>query len=279
MVGEDDLREALPILARRNVPLLVHAEDPAHLSQPRGPGYQAYLSSRPPEAEVAAIQLIARLSHQFDARVHIVHVASEEAAAAIACAKDGGARMTAETCPHYLSFAAAEIADAATEYKCAPPIREARHRDALWAGLRSGVLDLIATDHSPAPPAMKRGGDFSKAWGGIASIELLLPAVWTGARVRGCSPIDLAKWLGTGPALLASLHDRKGAIRVGADADLVVWDPDAASTVDPSRMQQRHKLTPYAGRTLDGVVRATYLRGERVWSDGHLTRAGRGAWL
>jgi allantoinase len=204
---------------------------------------------------------------------------------AIAGAKAAWVPITAETCPHYLTFAADEIADGATEFKCAPPIRAAAHRDALWEGLDSGALDLIATDHSPAPPALKTPGDFTTAWGGIASLELALPAVWvayqaavargvpTRAR-RAANPlVDLARWMSTAPALLAGLSERKGCIAPGFDADLVVWDPDASFVVEPARLHQRHKLTPYAGRTLFGSVLTTFVRGERVWDRNRLARA------
>jgi allantoinase len=296
-VGERDLRAALPVLARRSVPLLVHAELPGFLGSPerlalhdstgaRGfqPSvYATYLASRPPRAELEAVNLVIRLSREFDVHVHVVHVACAEAVAAIARAKADGVRITAETCPHYLTFSAEEIRDGATEFKCAPPIREARHRDALWDGLQSGALDLVATDHSPALPAMKCGSNFITAWGGIASLEVSLAAVFTEMDVlRRLRPGDaaadpsslrrIARWMSVAPAALAGLDGRKGRIADGYDADLVIWDPDAEWTVEPARLQQRHKLTPYAGRTLRGVVRETYVSGERVWSDGALSQ-------
>jgi allantoinase len=291
-VGESDLRRAMPILARRNVPLLVHAESPpvlevvarAFQARERSPEraapqrYGTYLSTRPPEAEVEAVKLMIRLASEFGARVHIVHVAAAGAVAEIARAKSRGVPITAETCPHYLTFAAAEIPDGATIFKCAPPIREAVHRDALWDGLRRGALDLVATDHSPSPPALKCGLDFFAAWGGIASLELSLAATWTAARARGFTPVDLAAWMSRAPAHLAGLA-RKGAIAEGCDADLVVWDPDAVFTVDPSRLQQRHKLSPYAGRTLHGAVRTTLVRGVRVWDDERLAHPAGGLLL
>ena len=325
-VDERDLREALPILSRRRVPLLVHAEAPAlirggHIGPPLrpdgnhvgadlrvGPGsYASYLATRPPEAEVEAIRMIARLAREFAARVHIVHVASADAADEVARAKADGVAITAETCPHYLTFAAEDIPDGATEFKCAPPIREARHRAALWSALRHGTLDLVATDHSPAPPALKCPGDFMKAWGGVASLELSLATVWTSSREevsrfesQGSQSLSaegslrretsvrletsdlrvdlcsLAGWMSEAPARLAGLGDRKGRIAPGCDADLVVWDPDAAWTVDPSRLQQRHKVTPYVGRRLVGHVQTTFLRGTPVWRDGQLIAAGSG---
>ena len=296
-VSERDLREALPILARRGVPLLVHAEDPDHLNLPTHPAYPAYLASRPPRAERVAVEMMIRLAREYGAHIHIVHVACAEAVDAVARAKADGVPITAETCPHYLTFTAADVGEGATEFKCAPPIREASHRDALWAGLASGALALVATDHSPSPPAMKCGGDFMTAWGGIASLELSLAAVWTalsragapfqGARdgypervpLRERSLRRLANWMSAAAATLARLDDRKGRVAAGCDADLVIWDPDVEWTVDASRLQQRHPLTPYAGRTLRGAVRETYVRGQRVWKHGALELPGAGTLL
>jgi allantoinase len=285
-VTEDDLRLALPILARRAVPLLVHAELPEHLHPPSAipvAQYAQYAASRPPEAELAAVRLLIRLAEEFKARVHIVHVSSAQAVEAIAAAKADWVPITAETCPHYLTFAAEDIPDGATEFKCAPPIRDASHRAALWDGLDSGALDLVATDHSPAPPALKTPGDFAAAWGGIASLELSLPATYTSLKVQLSTlnseradisvPCALGRWMSAAPALLAGLSERKGSIAPGFDADLVVWDPDADFVVDPAQLHQRHKLTPYAGRTLGGSVLTTFVRGERVWDRHRLARA------
>jgi allantoinase len=282
-VGEQELRQALPILARRNVPLLVHAEDPSRITHPADPTYRAYLASRPPDAELEAIRLMIRLAEEFRARVHIVHVSSKDGVEAIAAAKAGWAPITAETCPHYLTFAAEEIPDGATQFKCSPPIREAAHRQALWDGLESGALDLIATDHSPAPPALKTPGDFTRAWGGIASLELSLSATFTSLnsqlstlsveRSKLSVPCLLARWMSAAPAALAGLGDRKGRIAEGLDADLVVWDPDVEFKVVPEQLRQRHKLTPYAGRSLAGTVLTTFVRGERVWDRNRLARA------
>jgi allantoinase len=283
-VGERDLREALPILARRGVPLLVHAEEPSLIrsAEASRSGYADYLATRPPAAEVEAIRLIARLAHKFGARVHIVHVASAEAAAEVARAKADGVRITAETCPHYLTFAAEDIPGDATEYKCAPPIRGASHRDALWRALGDGTLDLVATDHSPSPASMKIRGDFVRSWGGISSLELSLAAIWSGVAQR-FSAADAglkacATYLSESPAKLANLV-RKGRIAEGYDADLVVWDPEAERVVDASRLQQRHKLTPYAGRTLRGRVRSTYLHGVEIWNGDQLVHANQGCLL
>jgi allantoinase len=270
-VGEPDLREAMPVLARRGVPLLVHAESPENILLPTRSTYEAYLASRPPEAEVEAIRMMIRLAREFGTRVHIVHVACAEAVEEISRAKMDRVPITAETCPHYLTFAGEEIAEGATEFKCAPPIRDARHRDALWRGLHSGALDLVATDHSPAPPALKCAGDFLRAWGGIASLEMSLAAVSIG----GASYEEIVRWMSAAPAALAGFS-RKGRIAEGCDADLIVFDPDAEWTVDPARLQQRHKLTPYAGRRLRGAVRTTLVRGVRVWDDERLVREGAG---
>ena len=295
-VGETDLRRAMPVLARRRVPLLVHAELPARLRswpepwQQTCPSYSAYLGTRPPEAEAEAIGLMVRLAEEFGVRTHIVHVAASQGVREIERAKRRGIPITGETCPHYLTFASEAIPDGATEFKCAPPIRSEYHREALWNGLQRGILNVVATDHSPAPTALKCRGDFMRAWGGIASLELALSAMWTKLIERYPPRLDsregpalpkllLALWLCTGPASLAGFSDRKGCIAPGFDADLVVWDPDAEFTVDPPTLQQRHKLTPYAGRQLRGRVKTTFLRGERVWDDGSLVSAARGRLL
>jgi allantoinase len=280
-VGERTLRQVMPVLARRDVPLLVHAELTEALREHGGrpESYRDYEATRPVEAERAAIDLMAALARETGARVHIVHVSSAAGAGAIAAARADGVPITGETCPHYLTMASGEIPDGATEFKCAPPIRGASERDALWRALESGALDLVATDHSPAPPSMKCPGDFVRAWGGIASLELSLAAVWTGAFERGRTPSDLAAWMSAGPAVLAGLSGRKGRIAPGYDADLVVWDAGREFTVDPADLQQRHKLTPYAGRRLRGVVHTTYLRGERVWDRDRLVTPGRGQLL
>src|SRR3954451_24147794 len=184
--------------------------------------------------------------------------------------------MTAETCPHYLTFTSDDVPEGGTRFKCAPPVRSAADRDALWDGLARGTCAFVVTDHSPAPPALKciESGDFIHAWGGIASLELSLAAVWTGASARGFDLGSLARWMSEEPARFSGLPGRKGAIRPGCDADLVVWDPEARYEVKASRLQQRHKLTPYDERILRGLWHATYIRGERVWIEGQLVRQG-----
>ena len=284
-VGEPELREALPVLAQRDLPLLVHAELPSLLRQPDPAGdpssYGTWLHSRPAGSEHAAIGLLIRLAREFNARIHVVHLASAEAIEQISRARAEGVRMTVETCPHYLTFAAEEIAEGATAFKCAPPIRERRHRDGLWDGLAAGRLDLVATDHSPSPPELKcvEDGDFLRAWGGIASLQLGLAAVWTGASARGMPFHRLAQWMSGAPAGLAGLSKRKGAIAAGRDADLVIWDPDAESVVDPATLHHRHPLTPYAAMRLRGAVRTTIVRGHVVYDDGRVLTPARGTLL
>jgi len=264
-ISEDDLRVALPILARRGVPLMVHAELPSllHDAPPReSRSYAAYLASRPPEAEVEAIRLLIRLNAEWQARLHIVHVSSAQSVQVIREARAAGMPISCETCPHYLTFAAEEIPDDETEYKCAPPIRGRAERDALWRALISGDIQLVASDHSPCPPEMKRSdGDFFAAWGGIASLQLSLPAVWTGARERGVPLTRVAVWMCEHTSALAGLSGQKGKIAPGFDADLVVWNPDTCFHVEPATLRHRHSITPYAGRDLYGVVQETYVRG------------------
>jgi allantoinase len=229
--------------------------------------------------------MMARLSRQFGVRVHVVHVACADAIDVIARARADGAPITAETCPHYLTFAAEEVPRGATEFKCAPPIRDTRHRAALRNALQAGTLDLVASDHSPAPPAMKCAGDFQRAWGGIAAIEWSLAATWSAlapaGQTRGvdnAALLRLARWTSEAPAALATL-DRKGRIAAGLDADMTIWDPAAETRVDPMTQQQRHKLTPYAGRRLRGVVTAVYLRGACVWQNRSVGEGSRGRLL
>ncbi len=267
-VTERDLREAFPLLAQTGLPLMVHAEDPtclvAHPSASRR--YSDYLASRPVEAEHRAIELLVRLMEEVPTRVHIVHLSSASSLEIIRDAKRRGLPLTVETCPHYLTFAAEDIPDGATQYKCAPPIRSGSERDALWDGLIAGDIDLIASDHSPCPPAMKESkGDFFGCWGGITSLQVTLSAVWTGARKRGIEPERIADWMCTATSRLAGLEKKKGQIAEGFDADIAIWNPDASFVVDPHSLFHRHALTPYAGRELYGVIESTYVAGEKIW--------------
>ena len=267
-VNERDLREAFPVLARLGLPLMVHAEDPARLLPSRGSSrkYGDYLTTRPVAAERAAISLLIQLMARTPTPVHIVHLSSASSLDIVRTARARGLPLTVETCPHYLTFAAEEIPDGATEYKCAPPIRDRAERDALWAALIAGDIDLIASDHSPCPPAMKETeGDFFSAWGGIASLQLSLAAVWTGARARRVKPERVAEWMSAAPARLAGLQSRKGTLAAGYDADIIVWDPEARFVVDPTELLHRHKVTPYSHREVFGKVSATYVGGRRIF--------------
>ena len=285
-VGEADLRAALPELAALGAPLLAHAELPGPIEEavrkrPKGAPanrYATWLASRPRQAENEAIALLLRLAKEFHARIHIVHLSSSDSIAQLRQARARGIRASVETCPHYLTFTSEEIANGGTEFKCAPPIRERENREKLWAALREGKIDFIVSDHSPCTPTMKlrEEGDFLRAWGGIASLQIGLPAVWTQARSRGYALSHVAEWMCRRSARLAGLEKRKGAITAGCDADLVIWNPDAKFRVDPARLHHRHKLTLYAGRELFGVVETTFLRGRKVFERGDFSAAPTG---
>jgi allantoinase len=279
-VTEESLRPAMSELARIGATLIAHAETPGpiehalaqHAQAAWGDArrYETFLSSRPRAAENEAVALLIKLCRETGARTHVVHHSSADALSALAGAKAEGLPLTVETCPHYLVFAAEDIPDGATEFKCCPPVRERENREQLWAALADGVIDMVVSDHSPCPPEMKlrEEGDFLKAWGGISSLQLRLPVMWTAARARGFDLIALARWLCAGPAQLAGLEGRKGALAVGCDADLVIFDPDAKTRVEAETNQHRHKLTPYDGLEFDGAVVATYLRGEKIYERG-----------
>ena len=280
-VAESDLRDALPVLAAFGASLLAHAELPGPIEEaakknakdnasPSPRKYAAWLAARPRAAEDQAIALLTGLSGEFKTHIHIVHVSSSDALPQLRAAKSQGLAITSETCPHYLTFASEEIADGATEFKCAPPIRERENREKLWEALGDGTISMIATDHSPCLPSMKlpEQGDFLRAWGGIASLQLSLAAVWTEARPRGYAVTHMAEWLCRNPARLAGIEKRKGSIAPGCDADLVIWNPEAKFTVDTAQLHHRHKVTPYAGRELAGVVESTFLRGRKIFDRG-----------
>ncbi len=247
----------------------MHAEDPAEVKPASGRDFGAFVASRPPVAERRAIEKVIAAAAATGGRAHIVHMSAAECVAMIAAAKAAGIQLTAETCPHYLYFAAEQVPDGATEFKCCPPIRDSINREALWRGLEAGVIDCVVSDHSPCPPELKAAdtGDFGEAWGGIASLQLGLSAVWTVARRRGRTLDDVARWMAAAPAALAGLS-AKGRLAVGADADLVAFDPDEAFVVEPGRLEHRHPLTPYAGRTLTGQVRQAWLRGTALLDAG-----------
>ncbi|MDU0292460.1 allantoinase AllB [Saccharothrix longispora] len=260
-VTGDELRRALHRLGPRGALTVVHAEDPREITEP-GPGYRAFLDSRPHAAESGAIATVVGLAEETGARLHVLHLSSGHGVAHVRDAKARGLAVTAETCPHYLTFVAEEIGDAATEFKCCPPIRDAANRESLWRALGEDVVDLVVTDHSPCTPDLK-AGDFATAWGGIASLQLGLPAVWTQARRRGHSLHDVVRWMAGNPADLVGLTT-KGRIAPGADADFVVFAPDEAFVVDRDALHHRNPVTPYHGRPLAGVVRRTWLRGQPI---------------
>jgi allantoinase len=290
-VTEEDLRAAMTELARIGALLIVHAERPAPIeaalaavasengADPRR--YETFLRSRPKAAEDEAVALMTGLCRETGARVHIVHHSSSSSLPSLRAARAEGLPLTVETCPHYLTFAAEEIADKATEFKCCPPIRERENREELWAALDEGVIDMIVSDHSPCPPEMKlvERGDFLRAWGGIASLQLRLPVMWTTAAARGYTIERLVQWLADAPARLVGLDGRKGSLRAGCDADLLIFRPEATFTVEPAMLHHRHKLTPYAGRMLRGVVEATYLRGMKIYERGEFMNEAAGVLL
>ena len=284
---EADLREVMAQLAQAGVPLLVHAEltgtapAPVPTTAALARSYRRHLESRPGEWEHEAIRLLIDLCRAYRCHVHIVHLSSADSIPLLARARADGLPLTVETCPHYLAFAAEEIPDGDPRYKCAPPIRERANRERLWDGLRSGVIDTIGSDHSPAPPELKHleTGDVWRAWGGIASLQLSLPIVWTEARRRGFTSDDLARWMAREPARLVGISDKKGEIAPGRDADLIVFDPDTNFIVNGIELHHRHKATPYEGQVLAGRVETTYLRGRAVYRSGGFIGTARGQTL
>jgi allantoinase len=284
-VTEQDLRKAMPELSRLGALLIVHAElapdegasdelsDPSH--------YETFLASRPRGHENAAIELMIRLSREFGTRVHIVHLSSADALPMLREARAAGVKISAETCPHYLYFASEDIGPGSTEFKCCPPIRERDNREELWRGVADGTIETIVSDHSPCPGEMKlpERGDFMEAWGGISSLQLRLPIVWTGAQRRGLSLVDLMRWLCFEPAKLVGLEHRKGLIAAGHDADVVIWSPETQITVSSAMLHHRHKVTPYKGEILFGRVQKTFLRGQKIYDGGKFCSDEAGTFL
>jgi allantoinase len=287
IVSEADLRVAMPAIARLGVPLLVHAElqgpiDAVLARQPVRRGlltrlvterrsrrrYGSYLASRPKEAETEAITLMIALCREFRTRIHILHLSSSDALTPLFHARSARLPITTETCPHYLSFVAEEIADGATVFKCAPPIRERANREFLWAAVAAGLIQMVVSGHSPEPTRRARqSDDFGSAWPGISSLQLSLSATWTGAAARRYTLNQVADWMCRMPARVAGL-DRKGAIEPGYDADLVIFDPDTEFTVNAAILHDSHTRTPYLGRRLRGLIERTYLRGHRIYERG-----------
>ncbi|WP_406317038.1 allantoinase AllB [Streptosporangium sp. NBC_01639] len=261
-LGADELRAVMVEIASFGGLLVVHAEDPALLGEPAGPGYPEFLDSRPGQAELRAVERVVALAEETGVRAHILHVSSALCLAPLAEARRRGVRITAETCPHYLTLTAEEVPPGATQFKCCPPIRSSANREELWRGLADTVLSCVVSDHSPSTPDLKVP-DFATAWGGISSLQLGLPAVWAEASQRGYGLGQVVRWMSENPAALAGLAG-KGAIAVGNDADLVAFDADADHPVDVAALHHRNPVTPYHGRTLRGSVRATWLRGQVV---------------
>ncbi|MGB2752876.1 MAG: allantoinase AllB [Pyrinomonadaceae bacterium] len=276
-VTESDLRLAMPEIARLNSVLLVHAEVPGPIDaaseslaglDPRE--YETFLRSRPCAAENEAIAQMIELSRETGCRTHIVHLSSAEALPMLRQAKAAGVPITAETCPHYLTFAAEEVPDGATHFKCCPPVRGMDNREKLWDAIVDGTIDMVVSDHSPCTPALKlqESGDFMDAWGGISALQFGLPVMWTNLRKRGMSLADLTRLMSAVPAKLAGLDGHKGKLAAGYDADIVIWNPDEQFTVVPELIQHRHKLTPYSGRELFGKIEATFVGGRKVFENG-----------
>ncbi|MGA7306849.1 MAG: amidohydrolase family protein, partial [Rhodothermales bacterium] len=264
---------AMPVIARSAIPLLAHAElegRPVPMADADWTRYETYLRSRPDAWETEAISLLAKLASRHACRTHIVHLATAAALPMINEARRSGVRITVEVCPHHLYFDAGSVGRGQTLFKCAPPIRDRANRERLVEALIDGQIDFIASDHSPTTPSRKAlgSGDFKKAWGGIASVQLRLPVIWTLLRTRGASLTVLSRWLSERPAEFLGIAGRKGQIEVGRDADFVIWDPEASFTVTREGLHDRHRLTPYENEVLFGCVIATYLRGRPVFQDG-----------
>ncbi|MFJ8003985.1 allantoinase AllB [Streptomyces fagopyri] len=272
-LDQDRLARSLAEISGFGGLLIVHAEDPHHLDAAPHKGgrrYADFLASRPRDAENTAVGNLVAQARRLDARVHVLHLSSSGALPLIAAAKAEGVRLTVETCPHYLTLTAEEVPDGASEFKCCPPIREAANQDLLWQALADGTIDCVVTDHSPSTADLKTD-DFATAWGGVSGLQLSLPAVWTEARRRGHDLEDVVRWMSARPARLVGLDHRKGAVLAGHDADFAVLAPDETFTVDPAALEHRNPVTAYAGKTLSGVVKSTWLRGRRVMSEGRFT--------
>ncbi len=270
-LGPTDFAAAMTETARLDALMVVHAEDGSVIDErlAKGPTYAGFLSSRPPTAENLAIAAVIEQIRASGSRTHLLHLSSADALPQVQAARAAGLPLSVETCPHYLFFDAEEVPNGATEFKCCPPIRDSGNRARLWEALGRGDIDIVVSDHSPCTVDLKRrgGGDFAQAWGGIASIQLSLPAVWTAARQQGHTLVDVVRWMATGPADQVGLR-QKGRIAVGADADFCVLAPDDEFSVDVSRLHHKNPVSAYAGRRLTGVVRRTWLRGAPVDVDG-----------
>ena len=272
MASEMVIRESLPVLAKHKVPLLVHAEleSSVNVKESSSRAYSHYLESRPQKWEVDAIRLIIELAKESGGHLHIVHLSAAQALSEIRKAKEQKIAITAETCPHYLTLQSEEIRDGATHFKCAPPIRENRNREDLWRGLEQGIIDFIVSDHSPCTPQLKKleTGDFDAAWGGIAGLQFSLPVIWTEMQKKGLTLAQLSYWMSESTVKFLKVKGKSGKIEMGSDADLVVWDPNAQFVLKESQIFHRHKVTPYLGKKLYGVIKKTFVRGQCVFDEG-----------
>lgn len=284
-VSEEHMRAAIPLLARYGVPYLIHAELDKDETPPAeiGSSYQSFLASRPRRWENDAIDLMIALAKEaravgHDPHIHIVHLSSSDALGALQAARAEGVNITAETCPHYLTLFAEACPDGKTLYKCCPPIREDANRDALWRGLAEGVIQFVVSDHSPCTPQLKHldSGDLERAWGGISSLQFGLSLIWTEALARGFSLEEVVHWMAERPAQFAGIGERKGRIAPGYDADLLVFDDAGEYTITPDIIKYRHKITPYEGRVVRGVVERTYVRGHCVFEEGDIIGSAHG---
>jgi len=283
-MAAQDLRKAMPIMAKYNVPYLIHAEldcgaEPAQITDK----YQSFLDSRPKSWENDAIKMMIDLNRELadennDCHVHIVHLSSAQAIADIEVARDEGMALTIETCPHYLTIAAEDIADGKTLFKCCPPIRENDNREQLWQGLKEGVIDFIVSDHSPCTPELKYidSGDIEKAWGGISALQFGLPLIWTEAKERGYQLTDVSHWMSAQTARFIGMDHIKGQIKAGYDADIVIFDDEKEVLITNEMIKHKNKITPYQGRTVVGEIQATYLRGHKIYGDGQFIDSPQG---
>ena len=270
-ISEKHLREALHILAKKGIPVLVHAElENGATSSEENKTYKYFQESRPKSWENNAIKLLIQLCREFNVHIHIVHLSSADILPEIAQTRKDGFPLTVETCPHYLHFSSERISDGDTRFKCAPPIWNGENRENLWAGLEEGIINFITSDHSPCTPELKNleAGNFEKAWGGISSIQFALPVIWTECKQRGYSLEQLINWMSKQPAKFIGKDQQKGQISPGFDADLVCWNPDKKYIIKKEAIHHKNKLTPYEGESLYGVVNATFLRGQKVYENG-----------
>ncbi|OFY65649.1 MAG: allantoinase [Bacteroidetes bacterium RIFCSPLOWO2_02_FULL_36_8] len=275
-VTSSDLRKALKKIADNGMTLLVHCEIAGRIKKNTIPEnkYSSHLNSRPDSWELNAIRLMVKLCEEYRCRIHIVHLSSANALPVIRQAKEKGLPLTVETCPHYLCFGAEDIPDGDTRFKCAPPIRGWKNNERLWDALKEGLIDFIASDHSPAPPELKclDTGNFKNAWGGITGLQTSLPAVWTEANRRGFSVTDVAKWMSKNPASFLGLGNSKGQIKTGFDADFVVWEPETKFVLEEKALFYKHKISPYCGKKLKGVVTNTIVGGQEVYCKGKFAK-------